>query len=511
MPVTASVEIPQGKLEGRVLEEGGVLFAGIPFAQPPTGPRRFRPPQPPRPWTGTRDASVFGPPPPQNPGLSLPPDTVCSEDCLHVNIWTPDVAGLRPVMVWIYGGAFESGSAAPPVTDGERLMHSGDIVVVSFNYRVGALGFVHLAGAGDESWSDATNLGLQDQVAALGWIRDNIARFGGDPGNVTIFGDSAGAGAVGCLLAMPTARGLFQRAVMMSPPISRIYAPSTAERLTADLFDAVGVRRPEELAKAPVERILAAQSVVVSSDMGTRVLPGGRSWGPVLDGTVLPRTPLQAAEAGLTADVPLLIGANRDEMLMFEQFDGIPRVADAVRADMAAAVGEAAAQDLWDSYEAAEPDGTAARLRLRFLSDYVYRIPASRMADAHTRAGGSAHQYLFAADLPVVGAGHGTEVALVFGTYDTADGLLAPVYDQWPESAALSAELMTAWTAFAGSGDPGWAPHAPETADVRVFGATGPTTEPPAHTRKAWQLATHHATVPDGSPLSDPFGTARRD
>lgn len=508
MTITASVETAQGKLEGRVLAEGGLLFAGIPFAQPPIGRLRLRPPQPPRPWAGTRDASVFGPPPPQNPGFSLPPDTVRSEDCLYANIWTPDVSGARPVMVWIYGGGFETGSAAPPVTDGNQLMRGGDVVVVSFNYRVGALGFLDLTGIGGEAWSDTVNLGLQDQVAALRWIRDNIGRFGGDPSNVTIFGNSAGGCAVGCLLAMPSARGLFHRAAMMSPPISRIYSPSTSKRLTIGLFDALGIHRPEELASVPVERILAAQSGIVPADMGTRSLPGGQSWGPVLDGTVVPRTPLQAADAGLTADVPLLIGANRDEMLVFEQFDETPRTADTVRADMAAAIGESAAQALWDSYEAAEPAASVTRLRLRFLSDYIYRIAASRMADAHTRAGGTAFEYLFTADLPGVGAGHGTEVALVFGTYADAANLLAPAYSQWPASPELSERMMTAWTAFARSGDPGWTSHTPEAPDVHVFGGDGPTAEPPAHTSKSWQLATHHDTVPDEAPRTDSFKTA---
>ncbi|WP_194903935.1 carboxylesterase/lipase family protein [Catenulispora rubra] len=498
MSDTVSVEIPQGSLNGRVLDEGGVLFAGIPFAQPPTGALRLRPPQPPRPWAGVRDASDFLPPPPQNAGLSLPPDTVCSEDSLHVNVWTPDVHGRRPVMVWIYGGAYETGSAAPPVTDGQQLMRGGDVVVVSFNYRIGALGFVHLAGIGGQEWADTANLGLQDQVAVLRWIRENIAEFGGDPDNVTVFGNSAGAGAIGCLLAMPTARGLFQRAVMMSPPIGRIYSPATAEQLATQLLDEVGIHRPEQLANVPVEHILTAQSRAVSGDLGARALPGGRSWGPVLDGIVLPGMPLQAVEAGETADVSLLVGANRDEMLLFERFeqpDITPPTADAVLADMAATVGQAAARDLWEAYQVAEPDGTPARLRLRFLSDYIYRIPASRMADAHIRAGGTAHQYLFAADLPGLGAGHGTEVALVFGGHKDPANPLAQVYARWPGSDQLSREMMAAWTAFAHSGDPGWTRHAPGATDVHVFGADGPVAEPPVTTREPWHLATYRRTV----------------
>ncbi|MFJ5306921.1 carboxylesterase/lipase family protein [Streptomyces sp. NPDC088350] len=502
MSDTVSATVEQGELAGRALDDGGSVFAGIPFAEPPVGPLRLRPPRPPRPWQGIRDATAFRASPAQNPDPWSPPDAMHDEDCLHVNVWTPDVHGHRPVMVWIYGGAFESGSAAPPGTDGQWLMRGGDVVAVAFNYRVGALGFLDLTGIGGENWSGSVNLGLQDQVAALHWVRRNIARFGGDPDNVCVFGGSAGASSVGCLLAMPTARGLFRRAVLMSPPVARIYAPATARRLAADLLDTVGVRRPEQLLDLPVEDILAAQAKIVPADMGVRALPGGRSWGPVLDGTVLPRTPVQAAEAGDTVTVPLLIGANRDEMLAAEVFGQPgtePPTVDALYDEVAGAVGEDAARGLLDAYRAAEPDAGTARLRLRFLGDHLYRVPAARMAEAHTRAGGRAYRYLFAADLPVVGPSHGMEAALVFGTHDSDDNPLAQLYRQWDGSAALGRQVMAAWAGFARTGDPGWAPHTPGAADVQVFGAPGPVSEPPTATAAAWQLAAHPATVPESA------------
>ncbi|SEP99260.1 para-nitrobenzyl esterase [Streptomyces sp. yr375] len=381
-------------------------------------------------------------------------------------------------------------------------MRGGDVVVVGFNYRVGALGFLDLTGIGGESWSGSVNLGLQDQVAALHWVRRNIARFGDDPDDVSVFGGSAGASSVGCLLAIPSARGLFRRAMLMSPPVARIYAPATARRLAADLLDTVGARRPEQLLDLPVEDIRATQTKIVPADMGARALPGGRSWGPVLDGAVLPRTPVQAAEAGDTAGVPLLIGANRDEMLAteaFEQPGATPPTTVALHDEIAGAVGEAAARGLLNAYRAAEPDATTARLRLRFLGDHLYRVPAARMAEAHIRAGGTAHRYLFAADLPDLGPSHGMETALVFGNHDSDDNPLAPLYRQWPGSAALGRRMMTAWSGFARTGDPGWAPHTPGTADVQVFGAPGPVTEPPAATADAWHLAARPATVPESA------------
>lgn len=237
-------------------------------------------------------------------------------------------------------------------------MRGGDVVVVGFNYRVGALGFLDLTGIGGESWSGSVNLGLQDQVAALHWVRRNIARFGDDPDNVSLFGGSAGASSVGCLLAIPSARGLFRRAMLMSPPVARIYAPATARRLAADLLDTVGARRPEQLLDLPVEDIRATQTKIVPADMGARALPGGRSWGPVLDGAVLPRTPVQAAEAGDTAGVPLLIGANRDEMLAaeaFEQPGATPPTTVALHDEIAGAVGEAAARGLLNATRPPSP------------------------------------------------------------------------------------------------------------------------------------------------------------
>ncbi|MGW1785371.1 carboxylesterase/lipase family protein [Streptomyces sp. NPDC002143] len=502
MSDTVSLAISQGRLAGRAEGDGGSVFAGIPFAEAPVGPLRFRPSRPPRPWEGVRDATAFRASPAQNPDPWSPPHAVYDEDCLHVNVWTPDVHGHRQVMVWIYGGAFEAGSAVPPATDGQRLTRGGDVVVVTFNYRVGALGFLDLTGIGGEPWSGSVNLGLKDQVAALRWVRRNIARFGGDPGNVCVFGSSAGASSVGCLLAMPAARGLFRRAMLMSPPVARIYSSATAHRLAADLLDTVGVRRPEQLLDVPVERLLAAQTKIVPADMGARSLPGGRSWGPVLDGTVLPRTPVQAAEAGDTAGVPLLIGANRDEMLAAEAFGQpgtTPPTAGALYDEIVGAVGEAAARDLLNAYRAAEPDATTTRLRLRFLGDHLYRVPAARLAEAHTRAGGTAYRYLFAADLPDVGPSHGMEVALVFGDHDSDANPLAPLYRQWPDSAALGRQMMTAWSAFAHTGDPGWGPHTPGTADVQVLGAPGPVIEPPAATAASWRLAAHPATVPESA------------
>ncbi len=272
------VQISDGTLHGHALANGGFCFAGIPFAAPPIGPLRFRPPQPVPPWTGVREA-ISSPPAPMQRLMQFPglPTLETNEDCLYLNVWTPELSGQRPVMVWIYGGGFESGSGSPPLTDGEALMHR-DIVFVSFNYRVGALGFLHLADLGGPAWASATNCGLLDQVAALQWVRKHIAAFGGDPNNVTVFGESAGGFSIGALLAMPAAAGLFDKAIMQSGATSRTFSREVATGIALDLLTRLGLSQPEQLLSVPAERILEVQLEVIDTDIGARNTPGGRSY-----------------------------------------------------------------------------------------------------------------------------------------------------------------------------------------------------------------------------------------
>ncbi|MGC9541182.1 carboxylesterase family protein [Streptomyces sp. UG1] len=319
MTVTLLTDTTTGTVRGSVLPHGGRLFAGIPFAAPPVGELRFRPPQPPRPWQGVRQADSFAPAPAQGasslvPGASrtstfpaFPTAEIreTSEDCLYLNVWTPTTTAedaLRPVIVWIYGGGYDAGSAAPPYSDGATLARQTGAVVVTANYRLGALGFLHLADLGSQ-WAGSTNLALQDQMAALSWVRDNIASFGGDPGNITVAGQSAGAFSIGALLAAPAAAGLFHKAILQSGSTSRIFDRATATTMAEDLISALRLDSPEDLLTVACQRILDVQSTVVTGDIGQRNLPGGRSWGAVLDGSVLPVAPQQAVADGAAADI----------------------------------------------------------------------------------------------------------------------------------------------------------------------------------------------------------------
>ncbi|MGW5659984.1 carboxylesterase/lipase family protein [Streptomyces sp. NPDC003758] len=467
-----------GTVRGCALPDGSTLFAGIPFAAPPVGELRFRPPQPPEPWRGVRRADRFAPAPAQGASTLMPEASQkssfptfptaeikeTSEDCLHLNVWTPGTpsdGGPRPVIVWIYGGGFEAGSAAPPYSDGAALARQTGAVVVTANYRLGALGFLHLADLGNQ-WAGSTNQAMQDQVAALRWVGDNIGAFGGDPGNVTVAGQSAGAFSIGALLAAPAAAGLFHKAILQSGSTSRIIDRGTASAMAEDLITALGLDDAEGLLTVPVERILDAQSTVVTGDIGHRNLPGGRTWGAVLDGSVLPRDPHRCVIEGAAIDIPLLLGTTRDEVRLFQMIGGDSfRPADekALYDEMRRA-GITEPEMLLDAYRqrVADPYDLSA-LRSVFLSDAAYRMPAVRLAGAQVAAGGRAYHYLLLDEPcgPAMGAFHGADLLHVFDK-------LSLVGADTPEHLTARDTLVSAWAAFAATGDPGWPVYDPDAA-----------------------------------------------
>ncbi|MDR1512498.1 MAG: carboxylesterase family protein [Propionibacteriaceae bacterium] len=495
------VDAPAGRFRGQRHGEGGAVFAGIPFAAPPVGERRLRPPQSIPDACGEVDATRFPPAPAQvkataSAGQDAPGPvaaiaaawsrTPTSEDCLYLNVWTPDGATLpgsqappgparplRPVIAWIYGGGFEGGSASPPVTDGAALARQTGAVVVAANYRTGALGFGHWAAVGGAAWADCSNLGHQDQLAALCWVRRNIERFGGDPENITVAGGSAGAFSVGALLAAPRARGLFHKAILHSGGAGRIAPAAAARRLAFDLLDAVGAASAEDLREVEVGRLVEASQAVVAEDIGKRYLDGA-AWGTVLEGALLPRHPLEAIRDGAATGIPLLVGANRDEARGYraaagESFAPVDSVA------LAAEFAKAGARDpaaLLRAYR--ERLGEAASLgdiREAFLAEAVYRRPASSLAAAHRRAGGLAWTYLFCGEPfgPALGACHGADAVFTF------DHLRALGLDS-PQNLAIRDEMMAAWASFVWSGAVPWPPHSP-TAEptTRRFGGGAPT------------------------------------
>src|SRR5690242_17022974 len=314
------VRLRDGAVRGKAAPDG-YAFLGIPYAAPPFGANRMRPPQPARPWAGERDATAFGPTvpkgdyPPQYATL-FPEVVLPGDDCLNLNVWTPDpgAAGL-PVLVWIHGGSFMNGSSSVGAYDGAAFARDG-VVFVSVNYRLSADGFLFL--------DDGTaNLGLLDQLAALRWVRDNIAAFGGDPARVTVAGESAGAMSVTTLLSMPLAEGLFAQAIAQSGAGAHALDTDTARMVADRLAEALGVH-PDAIASVPLDRLIRAASDLV---VEVQTAPDPAKWGslalsllpfaPAVDGTVLPVAPLDAFAAGQSRDVPLLIGSNRDEARLF--------------------------------------------------------------------------------------------------------------------------------------------------------------------------------------------------
>ncbi|MFG3115383.1 carboxylesterase/lipase family protein [Streptomyces sp. NPDC048197] len=431
-----------GKVRGTI-QDRVARFRGIPFAAPPEGPLRFRPPAPPPGWSATRDALAFGAAPPQlapapgAPAMWQPGDGL---DCLTVNVWTPDpgAAGL-PVMVWIYGGLWKHGSASMPHYDATALADSG-VVVVTFNYRVGFEGFAHLPGVPD-------NRGLRDQVAALEWVRDNIAAFGGDAGNVTVFGQSAGAASAVLLMAAPAARGLFRRAIAQSIPAGA-RTRAEAEKVTATLAQAVGVPGTwDALAGLPPEALLAVQDAPLRGRED-----GFTAFGPVIDGDLVTGQPWTALEAGAGHEVDLICGFTHDE---YRGQGPVPAPTGGLDLGLVAeaiGLGPQAA----DAYRRSHPGLTDTDLFTVMLSDALVRMPTTRAARAQARAGGRTWLYDFTWQSPALGAAHGVDLPFTFGNPNSRYATRFLGSPPPPGFTDLSRQLRAAWTSFACTGDPGW-------------------------------------------------------
>ena len=487
------VKTQTGRVEGLVT--GGVAsFKGLPFAAPPFGPHRFQPPQPVEPWTGVRDARAYGQVVPQSPYpepfRSLLGDAGESgEDCLNLNVWTPEPIGQGlPVMVWIHGGAFLKGSGAIAVYDGSRFARDG-VVCLTINYRLGADGFLWL---GD----GVANLGLLDQVAALRWVQENIEAFGGDPTRVTIFGESAGAFSVATLIAMRRASGLFQRAILQSGAGHHVISTDTAALIGRELCQTLGVPATREaLAAVPISRFVAAQAEL-AAELATR--PDPTRWGevaangmlfePVIDGDVVGDRPINAIAAGTGAGLELLIGTTAEEWRFFMVPSGaIDRLTETHLQWLAARRGLDPASAL-PTYRAAQPAATPGDLVAAMVTDWFFRIPAIRLGEAQARNGGAAFLYEFAWRSPLydgrLGACHALEIPFVF---DNLDPTTSPMTGERPPQ-ALAGDMHRGWVAFAATGNPGWPRYDPAQRQVMRFDANARAlvSDPDAATRRLW-------------------------
>jgi para-nitrobenzyl esterase len=459
------VQLPDGAVRGTA-EAGVSAFLGIPYAAPPFGARRMRPPQPVPPWAGERDAAAYGPTapkgdyPPQYVPL-FPEVAIPGEDCLNLNIWTPDTsaAGL-PVLVWIHGGSFMNGSGSVAEYNGAAFARDG-VVCVTINYRLSAEGFLYL---GD----GIANLGLLDQLAALQWVQRNIAAFGGDPARVTVAGESAGAMSVTTLLSMPLAEGLFSHAIAESGAAAHTLTRDQARMVGGYLADALGVPADRDAIRAvPLEKL-----VTVASDLVVEVqtAPDPARWGalalsllpfaPTVDGTVLAEAPITAIAAGQGRDVPLLIGSNRDEARLFlVPAASIDLIDDPTLEAAAGAYGLSA--DGLASYRGNRPDASPGDILAAVVTDWFFRIPSIRVAEARAAAGtGNTWMYRFdhpePADNHRLGACHGAEIPFVFDTI-SQDQVRPRVGDA--PARAVADQAHRVWVDFITGGDPGWAAY----------------------------------------------------
>lgn len=495
-----TIECTLGRLSG--VRSGGISrFAGIPYAKPPVGTRRWRMPEPAEPWAGVRDASRFGTVCPQAPtqvemlmGMTMGEQ---SEDCLYLNVWTPGCDGTRrPVMVWIHGGAFMIGAGSQTVYNGEALA-ARDIVIVTFNYRLGAFGFVDLRDASDGALPATGAEGLADQILALHWVKRNIAAFGGDPDNITVFGESAGGMSVGALLAARPARGLFHKAIAQSGAAHIGYDRERAARVGHAVLAHLGLAAHEaaKAAELPYGALVGAQ-IAVQAD--AREGKDGRKLGampfqPTIDGQILEGPPIAAIRNGAAAGIALLTGTTREEWKLFSAPNPATRLMSAKK--FAARIERLAGEDA-PAMLAAYDDGSVFERFNAMMTDKVFTMPCIRLLEAQAPHA-PVHTYRFDWRSKllggIMGSCHALELGFVFGTY--RERLAGAFFGTGADADALSATMIDAWTHFARTGSPEtnatgpWTRYDTASRETLIFGDGLPhlVSAPNEARRKAWE------------------------
>jgi para-nitrobenzyl esterase len=472
----AICETTYGKVRGFVHREM-VVFRGIPYGASTAGARRFMPPARPKPWTGARSALAWGFASPQIAPEHWDKDEVAfvyewnpgaqGEDCLRLNVWTPGLDGRkRAVMVWLHGGGFAVGSGNEMnAYDGENLARR-DVVVVSLNHRVGVVGFLDLSSIGGETFAASANVGLLDIVAALEWVRDNIAGFGGDPANVTIFGQSGGGGKVNALMASPRARGLFHKAIVQSGSMRRMLTPEFSARLANAVVKEAGVPRDRlhALQDMPFDRVVlaaqtAARKVYPTPDYSTPLDFGSHCdfnpWGPTVDGAVLPEHPFRTGAPAASADVPLIVGSTLTEFgigYLDPAFETLSF--DELRGRLVKGHGAEQGLRIFEALRRGHPNASAAKISAIWSSSGA-RHAAVRQAELKAAQGGApAYLYWFAWDSPILDGRlhsfHCADLPFVFDNTDRCDHMTGG----GPDARALADRVSSAWVQFARTGNP---------------------------------------------------------
>jgi len=448
----AIVETSYGRIRGLVIDKVNA-FKGIRYGAPTSGANRFMPAVKPAAWTGVKEAMEWGEEAPQGPHTEIAevattiPKLSVGEDCLALNVWTNSFSGKRPVMVWLHGGGFASGNGCYTMYDGANLARKRDVVTITINHRLNAFGYMYLTGVGGEKYANSGNLGQMDIIAALNWVKDNISRFGGDPNNVTIYGQSGGAGKVSTLMAMPAAKGLFHRAIIQSGAALRGATPEAATRSAEAFLAKVGAKSVDELQSMPTAQLIAAATGGAGGGIG--------GFGPVLDGKTLIDGPFDPTAPALSADIPVLIGSTEYEVTFFPntRYDALDDAALLNAVKQALRTDDANAEKVIAAYKKGRPGLTNLDYSLILASDN-FRNSVVTEAERKSVQKAPVYMYYFRWQSPVSGGKlksfHTLEIPFVMENVDEARGMTGEGKDRY----ALQDKISAAWTNFARTGNP---------------------------------------------------------